>query len=83
MSSNINSDWEFKIGGKYRIGQHLEIDGNLWEIWSKKWMIIFWQSVRMSWKSVDLRRKYTQRTQDREKCPAIGPRLVITLLFLL
>ena len=35
----------------------------------------FWHSIRMSWSSVELRRKYTQRTQDTQKDLWIGPRI--------
>ena len=40
-------------------------------------MIILWQSIRMSWNSVDLRRKYTVWTQDGPKRLIIGPHLII------
>ena len=37
------------------------------KIRSKKWKWIPWHSVWLAWKSVDLRRKYTRRTQDKQK----------------
>ena len=40
-------------------------------------MRILWHSVRISWKSVYLRRKYTGWTQDITKRFIIGPRLII------
>ena len=40
-------------------------------------MRILWHSVRLTWKSVDLRRKYTRRTQERRKRPIQCPRPVL------
>ena len=37
------------------------------KIWSKKWKWIISHSVWFAWNSVDLRKKYTIRTQDRQK----------------
>ena len=40
---------------------------------SKTLMKILWHSVRLTWNSVDLHRKYTRQTQDGWKRPIIRP----------
>ena len=55
------------------------IAGNLWEIIStvrnEREVFILWHSVHMSWNYVDLRIKYTRRTQDWQKHLWIGPHI--------
>ena len=77
LSIDSNSDRGANIGSEYGRWRRLVNAVYLWEIRSKKWMIIIWHSVWMSWYSVDLCRKYTRRTQDVPKRLVIGPRILI------
>ena len=77
LSIDSNSDRGANIGSEYGRGRRLATAVYLWEMRSKKWMIIIWHSVWMSWDSVDLCRKYTRRTQDGPKRLVIGPRILI------
>ena len=55
------------MGSEYRREEILEIARNLWEISSRKWMIIIWHSLHMWWNSVELLIWCTVWTQDRPK----------------
>ena len=65
---------ERRSGSECRRRRRLAIAINLWEIISRK---NYLHSVSMLWNSVDLRRKYTRRTQDRPNCLIIDTCLII------
>ena len=68
IRERLGSDWE---------ESDWAITGNLWWIKStvrNEWeLFIPWHSVCMSWKYIDLRRKYTRRKQDGLKSLLISP----------
>ena len=54
-------------------GRKCNDHSNYEKIRSKKWKWILWQSIQLIWNYVDLRRKYTRRTQGGQKRPIIRP----------
>ena len=55
-------DWDAKTDGSRRKGAEAQLFLEWWEIRSKKWKWVPWNSFRLAWKPVDLRMKYTRWT---------------------
>ena len=60
-------DWDAETDRSRRYGWKRRYRWNYEKIRRMKWKWVPWHSVRLIWNSLDLRMKYTRRTQDRQK----------------